>query len=111
MLRPVNLVAQQKLENTLTGPMRNEISSLPHKGDHGAAQHRNKRQMETWMRWYHRGELKGLEQPVGKQYSYGNGPEFSSGLEMVQAENRFLRQQLNMLKKYKEIERKWSRRL
>lgn len=72
---------------------------------------RNKTQIETWMRWYRSGELKRLEQPVGKQYSYGKGPDFSSELEMVKAENRFLRQQLDVLKKYKEIERKWSRRL
>ncbi|MBM6996105.1 helix-turn-helix domain-containing protein [Paenibacillus sp. DXFW5] len=36
---------------------------------------RNKSQVETWLRWYRAGELHRLEQPVGKRYSYGKGPE------------------------------------
>lgn len=32
---------------------------------------RNRSQVKTWMRWYRSGELNRLEQPVGKQYSYG----------------------------------------
>jgi len=44
------------------------------------------------MRWYRNGKLKRLEQPVGKKYSYGKGPEYIS-LEKVKAENRFLKQQ------------------
>lgn len=35
-----------------------------------------------------------MEQPVGKQYSYGKGPEYASELEKVKAEYRFLKQQL-----------------
>jgi transposase-like protein len=50
---------------------------------------RNKTQIKTWMRWYRNGELKRLEQPVGKQYTYEKGAAFSSELERVQAENRF----------------------
>ncbi|TKH40080.1 hypothetical protein C1I59_00980 [Paenibacillus polymyxa] len=34
---------------------------------------RNKTQLKTWMRWYRKGEVHRLEQPVGKQYSYGKG--------------------------------------
>lgn len=30
---------------------------------------RNKTQLETWMKWYRKGELNRLEQPVGKQYN------------------------------------------
>ena len=67
---------------------------------------RNKTQLETWMRWYRKGEYHRLEQPVGKQYIYGKGPEFTSELEKVKAENRFLKQQLDVLKKYKELERR-----
>ncbi|GAB6989005.1 IS3 family transposase [Paenibacillus pini] len=68
---------------------------------------RNKTQVETWMKWYRSGELKRLEQPVGKQYSYGKGPEYVSELEKVNAENRFLRQQVDLLKKFKEMERRY----
>ncbi|MNZ41253.1 hypothetical protein D3C78_588010 [compost metagenome] len=59
---------------------------------------RNKTQVKTWMRWYRNDELNRSEQPVGKQYSYGKGPEYASELEMVKAENRFLKQQLDLLK-------------
>ncbi|QNR69493.1 IS3 family transposase [Paenibacillus peoriae] len=60
---------------------------------------RNKTQVDTWMRWYRKGEWNRLEQPVGKQYSYGKGPEYTSELEKVKAENRFLKQQLDLPKK------------
>lgn len=67
---------------------------------------RNITQVKTWMRWYRNGELKRLKQPVGKQYSYGKGPEYSTELEQLKAENRFLKQQIDVLKKYKELERR-----
>lgn len=58
---------------------------------------RNKTQLKTWMCWYRKDEVYRLEQPVGKQYSYGKGPGHSSELEKVKAE-----------KKYKELERRWN---
>ncbi|WP_341283207.1 IS3 family transposase [Paenibacillus sp. FSL H8-0457] len=64
---------------------------------------RNKTQLKVWMKWYREGDVHRLEQPVGKQYSYGKGPEYSSELEKLQAENRFLKQQLDLLKKYTEL--------
>lgn len=67
---------------------------------------RNVTQLKVWMKWYREAELHRLEQPVGKQYSYGKGPEYSSELERVKAENRLLKQQLDVLKKYKEVERR-----
>jgi transposase-like protein len=66
---------------------------------------RNETQLMTWMRWYRAGELHRLEQPVGKQYSYGKGPEYESETEKLRAENRFLKQQVEVLKKFKELER------
>lgn len=44
------------------------------------------------------GEGYRFEQPVGKQYSHGKGPVYSSDLEKLQAENHFLRQQNEVLK-------------
>ncbi len=67
---------------------------------------KNKTQVQTWVRWYKAGDTHRFEQPVGKQYSYGKGPEYSSELEKLQAENRYLRQQNEVLKKYNELERK-----
>ncbi len=67
---------------------------------------KNKTQVQTWVRWYKAGDTHRFEQPVGKQYSYGKGPEYSSELEKLQAEIRYLRQQNEVLKKYNELERK-----
>ncbi len=67
---------------------------------------KNKTQVQTWVRWYKAGGTHRFEQPVGKQYSYGKGPEYSSEIEKLQAENRYLRQQNEVLKKYNELERK-----
>ena len=67
---------------------------------------KNKTQVQTWVRWYKTGDTHRFEQPVGKQYTYGKGPEYSSELEKLQAENRYLRQQNEVLKKYNELERK-----
>jgi len=67
---------------------------------------KNKTQVETWLRWYRNSETHRFEQPVGKQYTYGKGPEFTSELERLKQENRFLKQQLDVLKKYKEWERR-----
>lgn len=67
---------------------------------------RNKTQLKVWMKWYREGDVHRLEQPVGKQYSYGKGPEYASELEKIKAENRFLKQQIDVLKKYKELERR-----
>ncbi|AMQ71747.1 transposase [Bacillus amyloliquefaciens] len=67
---------------------------------------KNKTQVQTWVRWHKVGDTHRFEQPVGKQYTYGKGPEYSSELEKLQAENRYLRQQNEVLKKYNELERK-----
>ena len=68
---------------------------------------RNRTQLKTWMRWYRSGETHRFEQPVGKQYSFGKGPDYVSETSKLQAENRYLKQQIELLKKYKELERKW----
>ena len=72
---------------------------------------RNHSQLKTWMKWYRNGELHRLEQPVGKQYTFGKGPEYESEAAKLQAENRYLKQQIEVLKKYAELERKWSQKL
>lgn len=86
------------------------VAGVPVKEIMELLQIRNKTQIKTWMKWYRNGELNLLEQLVGKQYTFGKGPEFSSELEKINAENRFPRQQLDVLKKYKATERMWSRK-
>ncbi|WP_277587044.1 IS3 family transposase [Psychrobacillus antarcticus] len=64
---------------------------------------RNYTQLKTWMRWYRNGEIHRLHQPVGKQYTFGKGPEYESETAKLQAENRYLKQQIEVLKKYEGI--------
>ncbi|APJ10249.1 transposase [Bacillus safensis] len=71
---------------------------------------KNKTQVQTWMRWHKAGDTHRFEQPVGKQYTHRKGPEYSSELERLQAENRYLSQQNEVLKKYNELERKLIRK-
>lgn len=68
---------------------------------------RNITQLKVWMKWYREGQLHRLEQPVGKQYSFAKGPTFASETEKLHAEIRFLKQQIEVLKKYKAWERMW----
>lgn len=53
------------------------------------------------MKWYKAGELNRFEQPVGKQYSFGKGSENESETEKLKAENRYLKQQIKVLKSTK----------
>ncbi|MED4298333.1 IS3 family transposase [Priestia megaterium] len=60
-------------------------------------------QLKRWMRWYKNGEMHRFEQPVGKQYSYGKGPGFKNEISKLKAENRYLTQQIEGLKKVQGI--------
>ena len=71
---------------------------------------KNKTQVDNWWRWYRKGEMHRLRQPVGKQYTYGKGPEILSELDELKLENRLLTQQIDVLKKYAELERMWKQK-
>ncbi|MCM3796809.1 IS3 family transposase [Priestia megaterium] len=60
-------------------------------------------QLKRWMKWYKNGEMHRFEQPVGKQYSYGKGPGFKDEMSKLKAENRYLTQQIEGLKKVQGI--------
>ena len=68
---------------------------------------KNKMQLKIWVKWHREGEIHRLHQPVGKQYTFGKGPEYESEEERLQIENRYLKQQIEVLKKYVELERTW----
>ncbi|XXL37833.1 IS3 family transposase [Bacillus velezensis] len=88
-------VKQKAVEMRLAGvPMKEIMQELNIK---------NKTQVQTWVRWHKAGETHRFEQPVGKQYTYGKGPEYASELEKLQAENRYLRQQNEVFKKVQRI--------
>ncbi len=66
-------VKQKAVEMRLAGvPMKEILQELNIK---------NKTQVQTWVRWYKAGDTHRFEQPVGKQYTYGKGPEYSSDLD------------------------------
>ncbi len=88
-------VVEMKLEGCTTRQIQEELGI------------KNKTQVETWWRWYRNGEINRFNQPVGKQYSYGKGPEGSTPEETMKLRIKSLEQQIELLKKYKEMERKW----
>jgi len=64
---------------------------------------KNKSQVETWMRWYKKNELYRFDQPVGKQYTYGHGPEGKSEQEIKDRKMMHLEMENEILKKFIEI--------
>lgn len=68
---------------------------------------RNKTQVNKWWQWYRNGERHRFNQPVGKQYTYGKGLEELSEVEQLKLENKRKDIELDILKKYKALERKW----
>lgn len=64
---------------------------------------KNKSQIETWMRWYRSNEIHRFDQPIGKQYSFGHGPEFASESEKKDRQNSHLKMENEILKKYLEM--------
>ncbi|MBC2363906.1 helix-turn-helix domain-containing protein [Listeria welshimeri] len=67
---------------------------------------KNKTQIETWWRWYRNGEEHRLVQPIGKQYTFGKGPERLSEKDQLIQENKYLKMQVALLKKYQKMGRK-----
>lgn len=66
---------------------------------------RNRSQVKTWWKWYQNGEHYRFHQQIGKQYSYGKGLEELSEIEQLRLENKRKNAELEILKKYKELER------
>lgn len=66
---------------------------------------KNKSQIETWMRWYRSNEIHRFDQPIGKQYSFGHGPEFASESEKKDRQYDHMKMENEILKKYLEIEK------
>ncbi len=71
----------------------------------------NVTQVKGWMQWYREGQQYRLAQGIGKQYSYGKGPEELSDIEQLRRENEYLKAQIEILKKFQEIERSWFQKL
>jgi transposase len=66
---------------------------------------KNKSQVETWMRWYQANEIYRFDQPMGKQYTFGHGPDFKTDDEKKDAQIAHLKMENEILKKFMEITR------
>ena len=71
---------------------------------------KNKTQVQRWWKWYRDGETHRFNQQVGKQYSYGKGIEELSTVESLKFQLKRKEVENEILKKYKELERKWSQK-
>ncbi|WNF37386.1 IS3 family transposase [Bacillaceae bacterium IKA-2] len=60
---------------------------------------KNYSQIKTWMKWYRNNEIYRFDQPIGKQYTFGHGPEFASELEKKDRQNAHLKMENEILKK------------
>ncbi|MDW2886246.1 IS3 family transposase [Exiguobacterium artemiae] len=60
---------------------------------------KNKSQVETWMRWYRSNELYRFDQPIGKQYTYGHGPDSASEDDKRERQMSHLKMENEILKK------------
>lgn len=64
---------------------------------------KNVSQIKTWMKWYRENEIHRFDQPIGKQYSYGLGPDNVSEEEKKDRQFTHLKQENEILKKYLEM--------
>ena len=66
---------------------------------------KNNSQIKIWMKWYRSNELHRFDQPVGKQYTYGHGPEGKSEQEIKDRRMMHLEMENEILKKFMAIAR------
>ncbi|PCK22544.1 transposase [Bacillus pumilus] len=60
---------------------------------------KNVSQIKTWMKWYRENQLYRFDQPIGKQYSFGHGPDNVSKEEKVNRQMEQLKMENEILKK------------
>ena len=89
-------VVREKMEGKLTN---REIM-----GKYGI---KSRSQIKTWMRWYRNGQIYRFDQPSGKQYAFGHGPESASESEIMNKQTTHLKMENEILKKYLEMKRGW----
>ncbi|MEK4228088.1 hypothetical protein [Solibacillus sp. FSL H8-0538] len=66
---------------------------------------KNRSQIKTWMKRYRNNELYRFDQPIGKQYSYGHGPEGLSETDKMNRKMAHLEMENEILKKFMAIEK------
>lgn len=71
---------------------------------------KNVSQIKTWMKWYRENQVHRFNQPIGKQYTYGHGPDTQSSDEKKERQISDLKQENEILKKYLEIEKELKKK-
>ncbi len=71
---------------------------------------KNVSQIKTWMKWYRENEVHRFNQPIGKQYTFGHGPEYQSEEERKNHQIAHLRQENEILKKFLEIKKELKKK-
>lgn len=71
---------------------------------------KNRSQISTWMRWYRNNEIYRFDQPIGKQYTFGHGPEKNSEEDKKNRQVDHLKMENEILKKYMAIERELKKK-
>lgn len=64
---------------------------------------KNNSQIKTWLKWYQNNEIYRFDQPLGKQYTYGYGPEGKSEQEIKDRKMMHLEMENEILKKFMAI--------
>lgn len=72
---------------------------------------KNISQIKTWMKWYRDNQVHRYNQPIGKQYTYGHGPDPITEEEKNKRQIQHLKQENDILKKYLEIRKEWKNSL
>jgi len=71
---------------------------------------KNESQIKTWMKWYRANEIYRFDQPIGKQYTFGHGPDFTSEDDKRERQLSHLKIENEILKKYMEIEKELKKK-
>lgn len=71
---------------------------------------KNVSQIKTWMKWYRDKQIHRFDQPIGKQYSFGHGPEYASKEEKTNRQIEHLKVENEILKKYLEIKKELKKK-
>jgi transposase len=66
---------------------------------------KNVSQIKTWMKWHRENQIYRFNQPIGKQYTYGHGPDTQGDGEKKEHQITHLKMENEILKKYLEIEK------
>lgn len=68
---------------------------------------KNETQVIRWWKWYRDGQSYRFSQPMGKQYAYGKNKQTLNNEEQLKMELKRKEAEIDILKKYKELERQW----